>query len=133
MKPRYVFDTGVLALYFAGDRRVKQYFVKVFQGKAEGYISELNLAELYYKTIEKLGAQAAETRYMIIRKSKIKILPLNENITRTAAKLKHKYRDKLSLVDCYTLALAKEINATIITTDPAIKEVKETRTILISL
>ncbi|MEM0093461.1 MAG: hypothetical protein QW753_03735 [Thermofilum sp.] len=36
-KVKYVFDTGPLLLYFAGDERVGGFFEDVFRGEAEGY------------------------------------------------------------------------------------------------
>ena len=68
----YVFDTGALALHFAGGSRgekVKSYFDQVLSGKKEGYISEVTIAEYLpeawnrrslnpsqvYKTVENQG------------------------------------------------------------------------------
>jgi len=76
-------------------------------GKAEGYTCEINIAELYYKTCEKLGREAAEVRNASIRHSKISILPLDERLTHTAGGLKCIHRGKLSLADAYILAAAK--------------------------
>ena len=56
MKKKYVFDAGVISLYFAGREDVKTFFNKIFKGTAEGYICEVNLAEYYYKAIRKIGS-----------------------------------------------------------------------------
>jgi len=66
VESRYVIDAGILALYFAGDQRVKKYFNEIFQGVSEGYLCEVNLAEFYYKTAEKLGIDTADIRYEAI-------------------------------------------------------------------
>ena len=67
MKSKYIIDSGVLALYFAGDQRVKKYFDEIFRGSSEGYLCEINLAKFYYKSAEKLGIDAADVRYEAIR------------------------------------------------------------------
>ena len=54
---RYVIDAGVLFLYFIGDGRIKPYFDEVAQGEAQAYISDVNLAEYYYKMCEKLDGK----------------------------------------------------------------------------
>ena len=56
---------------FSGDRRIKRYFDEIFSGEAVGYILEINLAEFYYKTAEKLGLEIAEIRYKVIRNSEL--------------------------------------------------------------
>ncbi len=40
---------------FIGDERVKPYFDEIAKGRVQAYISDVNLAEYYYKTCEKLG------------------------------------------------------------------------------
>jgi len=133
LKPKYIFDAGVIALYFSGDRRIKPYFDEVFNGEAEGYITEINLAEFYYKTAEKLGIETANIRYKMIRKSEIKqILPKGE-VSRKAAELKLKYKDKLSLADCFLISQAEDLNAAIVTTDHNIKQIAKNRAIYIKI
>ena len=123
MKSRYIIDAGVLSLYFAGDKRVKKYFDMVFHGEAEGYILEINLAEFYYKTAEIMGLEVAEVRYRMIRASEFKQISASGDVTREAAKIKLKNKNKLSLADSFLIATAKAINALILTTDKAVKEV----------
>ncbi|MHA1595184.1 MAG: type II toxin-antitoxin system VapC family toxin [Candidatus Baldrarchaeia archaeon] len=122
---KYVIDAGVLTLYFVGDERVKPYISEVFSGSAIGMICQVNLAEYYYKTCQKLGKDVAKTRYHWILSSPIRIVPTNDNLTITAGNLKCKYRGLLSLADCYALALAILNNATLLTTDSGLKETQE--------
>jgi len=123
VESKYIIDAGVLALYFAGDQRVKKYFNEIFQGVSEGYLCEVNLAEFYYKTAEKLGINAADIRYEAIRVSPIKQIPVKDELTREAAKIKVKYRDKISLADAFLIALTYQVKGIALTTDPAIKEI----------
>lgn len=129
---KLAFDAGALSLYYAGDKRIKSYFDSVFSKTKMGFVSEVNLAEFYYKTAEKFGLQTAETRYRLTRGSLIIVAP-DEMITRDAAKLKLKCHDKLSLADCFAISTAINNQCTLITTDTKIKQVKEVTTVYLSL
>ena len=130
---RYLFDAGALSLFYAGDRRVKTYFDEVFSERSEGYVSEVNLAEFYYKTGEKLGLETAENWYLQIRRSDVKVVAPNENTTRKAARLKIKHDGKLSLADCFALATTSNLDASIVTTDSRIKKAGEAPTLYIEI
>jgi len=119
---RYTFDTGPLFLYFGEDVRVKKLLDAARTGKVEGSTCEPNLAELYYKTCEKLGREIARIRYLSVRRSGLTVFAPNERLSRSAGELKCKHRGKLSLVDAYVLAVAMEERATLITSDPRISE-----------
>ena len=133
MKNRYIFDAGALALYFAGNDKVKDYFNKVFDMEVEGFILEINLAEFYYKTAEVLGLEVAEIRYRMIRNSELKQLSAVDEVTRKAAIVKLRNKNKLSLADSFLIAEAEDLDARIITTDKSIKEVATNRTIYIKI
>ncbi|PUA34376.1 MAG: hypothetical protein B9J98_00600 [Candidatus Terraquivivens tikiterensis] len=122
---RYVVDAGVLFLLFIGDERVKPYFDEVARGQAQAYISDINLAEYYYKTCEKLGKEIAELRYHQIRASDIVPVATDEGLTWKAGEKKCKYKGKLSLADCFSLALSELKKATLLITDNELAKVKE--------
>ncbi len=130
-RSRLIFDTGPLFLYFAGDSRVKEMFHEVMSGKIEGYTSEVNIAEFYYKTCEKFGREVAELRHTSIRHSEISILTIDEKLTRIAGGLKCIHKGRLSLADAYIVAVGKMIGGTLITTDPRIVELKLIQTRLL--
>lgn len=121
----YVIDAGVLSLYFAGDKRVEKYFYEIDEGKAKGLLCDVNLAEYYYKTCEKLGKEIAEIRFYQIRGSAIKVVPTTEELVKKAGEKKCKHRKKLSLADCFVLALAELEHAIILTTDPELEKLKD--------
>lgn len=122
-RSKYVIDAGVLALYFAGERSVKKYFDEILRGAATGYLCEVNLAEFFYKTAEKLGLDVAEVRYEAIRNSPIIQVPAEGELTREAARVKAKHRRRTSLADAYLIAVARQVNGLVLTTDSAIKEI----------
>ncbi len=57
-----------------------------------------------------------------IRETMTAIHPAEEILTREAASLKCRYRGKISIVDSYILAVSKEHNCRLITTDPILRE-----------
>jgi len=132
-KDKLVFDTGLLLLYFAEDDRAKGFFNEVIGDKAEGYTCEINIAELYYKTCEKFGREAAEVRNASIRNSKISILPLDEQLTHAAGGLKCIHKGKLSVTDAYILMATKMLGGTLVTTDPRLVELKIVQAKLIEI
>jgi len=123
---KYVIDTGVLFLHLIDDERVRPYFKEINEGRAKAFICDVNLAEYYYKTCEKLGREVADVRYNQIR---VLINPVstNQDLTREAGKIKCKYRDKLSLADCFALALSKIKGAILLTTDSDLAEIKKVK------
>jgi predicted nucleic acid-binding protein len=126
VKPSLVLDAGVLSLHFAGDPRVKEYFDSVGEERTVGFVSEVNLAEYYYKTCQKLGRDAADSRYYMLRASKL-LMAEHESLTRLAALEKCRQRLDLSLADCFALALAKREKALLLTTDRELRKTKEVR------
>jgi len=120
-------------LYFAEDERVKKLFNEVAADRAEGWTCETNLAEFYYKTCEKFGREVAELRHTSIRHSKISVLVIDKRLTRIAGNLKCTHKGKISLADAYTVATAKTLGATLITTDSRLAELKLQQTKLLDI
>ncbi len=124
---KYVVDADVLSLYFAGDKRVEKYFYEIDERKAKGLLCDVNLAEYYYKTCEKLGKEVAEIRFYQVRGSAMTIVPTSEELVRRAGEKKCKYSKELSLADCFVLALAELEHAVILTTDPELEKLREVK------
>jgi len=133
LRKRYVLDAGVLALYFAGRRDARRFIDDAYAERAEAYMLEINLAEFLYNYARVFGWEAALTRHSMIRASPIRIVGVDEELTVQAAKLKLRHYSRLSLADCYLLALAKKLGATVVTTDHAVREAGEARVILLRL
>ena len=81
----YLFDTGLLYLFYEGELKVKPYFDRVFSSRAVGYMSEVNLAEFYYKAALKKGVDTVDIWFRQIRQSPFKIVASDIEITRRAA------------------------------------------------
>jgi predicted nucleic acid-binding protein len=126
VKPRLVLDSGVLSLHFAGDSRLREFFDQISEENSTGLVSEVNLAEYFYKTCQKLGKETADSRYHMLRASKLLIVN-DEQLTRLAGLEKCRQRLDLSLADCFALALAKRESATLLTTDTELNKTKEAK------
>lgn len=126
---RYVLDAGVLPLYFAGQKKARNYIEEIYDKRAEAYMSEVNVAEFLYNYARVFGWEAAMAKHSLLRNSPIAFVGVDEGLTLEAARLKHRY--ELSLADCYLIALARRKRATIITTDRGVKEVDEVPTVLL--
>ena len=126
---RVCLDTGIFELHFLDDRRVREIIRRIETGSLEGHTGELNLAELYYKTCEKLGSEVADIRNLAIRKSAIRIHPASRELTPQAASIKCKYRSQISLADAYTMATSMMNKCRLATTDPLLKEIDAIPTI----
>ncbi len=121
----YVYDAGALSLLLAGDSRLKGFVAEVSRGHATAHTSAVNLAELYYKTGQKLGMETAETWFVRITNSNLKVEDADPELAREAGTYKIHYRQTLSLADCFAVAETARRRAVLLTTDEDLKQVKE--------
>lgn len=124
MNERLVVDAGVLALHFTDHSGVRQYFDAMIAGRSAGLISSFNLAEFYYKTCQKLGKQTADTWYFQVKNSELSVIH-REELVRVAGLEKCRQSPRLSLADCFALALAKAEHALLVTTDSELAKAKD--------
>lgn len=120
---RYLIDAGFLALHYSGSDETKPYFDKILSNKASGFVSEVNLAEFYYKTGQQKGLDTAEIWYLQVRQAGFQIVPPDEDITRDAATWKVK-RNDISLADCFALATLEKCAEVLLTTDSVLSKIK---------
>lgn len=120
----FVFDTGALYLYFAGEKNLRQLFQDIERGFSDGFTSEQNAAELYYKTCENLGRDTALIRYKSLRESSLNVMAPDDGLSLSAGQIKCAHRSRLSLVDAYVISLTKRVRGTLYTTDPRIRDLK---------
>jgi predicted nucleic acid-binding protein len=117
-------DAGCLTLHFLADPRIRRFFDDIEDGTRPGYASSVNLSEFYYKTCQKLGKPTADLRYVQIRRTRLKVVETDEELTRAAGLEKCRQPQKLSLADCHALSLAKRFRATLLTTDKELARAK---------
>ena len=122
---KYVVDTGVLSLFYAGDERVRPFFGRIQAGRASGYMSSVNLAEFYYKACQKLGKETATVRFHQ-SKTILEAVETDGELAMAAGLNKCRYGD-LSLADAFAAALAERLGGTLLTTDEAMLKVAGVR------
>jgi uncharacterized protein len=125
MNKKVVFDTGALSLHFADHPGVREFFDSVFGRRSVGLISSFNLAEFYYKTCQKLGKQTADARYFQLQESEEFSIIYSDDLVRAAGLEKCQGSARLSLADCFALALTKKEKALLVTTDSELARVKD--------
>ena len=111
-----VFDTqALLVLYLdeKGAEHVMRLLKQVLDGKIKGYMSVVNLAELYY-ILSRKSRKVADEKERNIRSFGIKIVPVKDDVLwKEAATLKANH--SLSLADALAAATAKTLKSKLVT------------------
>jgi uncharacterized protein len=112
-----VFDSqSLLKLYLgeSGSERVVVLLREVLEGKVEGRINIVNLAEVYY-ILRRKSKQAAEEKEESLKTYGVKVIPVNpdSSLWKRAASLKADH--SMSLADAFAAATALELNSRLVT------------------
>jgi predicted nucleic acid-binding protein len=117
-----VFDTGVLALLYADKERIQPAIGPIDDGRAEGLVSSVNLAEFFYKTCQRVGR---DTAILWSRQLSERLRVVHTDLALSLAAGLEKCRNtKLSLADSFALALTRGVKGTLLTTDRELKNEK---------
>src|SRR5258705_13509532 len=115
---RIVFDSFALIAFFRkepGYELVRDMLVKISNDETEGYITTINIGEIYYMICRKSNAKNAEEAIHALLHFPVHIIEADLKLTLEAAKLKAKY--SISYADAFAAALAINKKATLITGD----------------
>jgi ribonuclease VapC len=115
---KLVFDSYALIAFFKqepGYEFVRELLVKIANDESEGYITTVNVGELYYMTARKSSQKNAEIVLDALLKFPLHIVDADLSLSLAAAKLKAKY--SLSYADAFAAALTITRKATLITGD----------------
>jgi len=127
---RILFDSHAL-LKFSQDEegadKVEQFLLSSLNRKLKAYLSEINLGEIYYISIRRLGLESAKLYLEQLLDLPIAIISPSSEIIRKAAEIKAQYA--ISYADCFAVATALKYSASIITGDPEFKKVDHIVTI----
>ncbi len=127
---RILFDSHAL-LKFSQDEegadKVEQFLLYSLNRKLKAYLSEINLGEIYYISIRRLGLESAKLYLEQLLDLPIDIVSPSSEIIRGAAEIKDQYA--ISYADCFAAATALKYSASIITGDPEFKKVDHIVTI----
>ena len=113
-----VFDSYALIALFrqeAGHELVRDLLVKMADDETQGYISAINVGEIYYMITRKSNARNAETAIAAVRQMPIDIIEPDLKMCLEAAGIKAKY--SLSYADAFAAALTINKKAVLVTGD----------------
>jgi predicted nucleic acid-binding protein len=119
MKKRFVLDACALIAFLndeEGADEVEKILQIAKQEKAQIFINQLNLLEVYYGVYREDGKEVAEEILSAVSKIPIKIIErINDAILKEAGRLKATY--KISIADAVAVAQSKTKLALLVTAD----------------
>jgi predicted nucleic acid-binding protein len=126
MTKSVIFDSFALIAYFrneTGTDYISELFSELALGNLEGYVSTINVGEVYYMIHRKSNATSAEKALEIIQTLPVEIVDADWAATYEAAKLKSKYR--ISYADAFAAALTIQMKGTLVTGDNEFNSLKK--------
>ena len=117
--PRFVLDACALIAYLndeEGAALVETRLHEATAGKASVFISAVNVCEVYYDCLRVKGQEEAKQLLEEILKLPVTILRIIDNATLEAAG-RLKVDENVSLADAFALAVAKNMNARVLSSD----------------
>ena len=118
-----LFDSYAILKFYQdedGADKVEKLLISSRQGDVQAFMSEINLGEVYYLTIRRLGLESAKEYLERFFELSIQIVSPSSDIILSAAEIKAEYA--ISYADCFAVATALKVNASIITGDPEFKK-----------
>jgi len=113
-----VFDSFAILSFLKGEPgsdRVREYLLKVKSRDVAGYLSAVNLCEVYYVAMREKGHEQAHMLATSLRDWGLKIVPADEDMATRAGWFKAQY--SLALADAFAAATSQEVGACLLTGD----------------
>jgi predicted nucleic acid-binding protein len=123
---KYVFDSYSLLAFLEdepGADLVERVLRDILKGRAKGFLSVINLGEIYYITLREQGKEEAEGVIELLASYPLRLIDADWSLTREAAVLKGKYR--VAYADCFAAALGRKNKAAVLTGDPEFKQMEK--------
>jgi predicted nucleic acid-binding protein len=92
---------------------------QIFVGEATGFISTINVGEIFYMFCRKANINIAESAIVYLKQFPIQIIDADLEFSLAAAKIKAKY--SISYADAFAVALTINKKATLLTGDAKFK------------
>ena len=122
---RYVLDTFAYVAYELGEPegpRVRTILQACSRGETDLHMCAVNVTEVAYSLRRRVGDERAATPFLRLFSSGITIHDATLDLCLAAADLK---RPGISLGDAFAAALARKLDATLLTGDPEFKRLKD--------
>ncbi len=105
----------------AGAERVEELLRAAEEGHVRAYVNEINLGEVYYITVRRMGVEPARRFLEQFCTLAVDRVAASWQIIESAAELKA--RHALSYADCFAAATELKYEASVVTGDPEFKKV----------
>ena len=125
MTKSILFDSFAILKYYqdeTGAEKVENLLRSAQRDLLKAFMSEINLGEVYYITIRRIGLESAKENLERLLNLPIKIIAPSSELIMKAAEIKAQYT--ISYADCFAAATAEQLSASIITGDPEFKKVE---------
>jgi len=122
----YVFDSYALLAFLKnepGAAFVQDVIARISKGRAKGYVSAVNVAELFYILSRRKSEEEAMTFLRSLSSWKIQTVAADEELAVLAGRVKAGH--SVSLADAFCVAVAQLKGAIVITGDPEFKSIKD--------
>jgi predicted nucleic acid-binding protein len=120
-----LFDSHAILKYSQDEKGadiVEGLLHKAETGSIYGYMSEINLGEVYYQTIRKIGLESAQAYIEQLTQLPFEIIAPSREIIMKASEIKAQHA--ISFADCFAVATALQFSAAVVTGDPEFKKVE---------
>ena len=105
-----------------GYQKVKSLLIACREESALGYMNQINLGEVYYKTIRAIELEEAQKFLENFLRLPLSIILPDSELIWKASEIKAEYA--ISYADCFAAATAIRYKATILTGDPEFKKIE---------
>jgi len=120
-----VFDAHALLKFLQdedGADKIEKFLLSSRKGDLNAFMSEINLGEVYYKTIRRVGLESARNHLEYFFELPIQIIAPSSDIILSASEIKAEHA--ISYADCFAVATALKVAESIVTGDPEFKKVE---------
>jgi ribonuclease VapC len=120
-----LFDSFAILKYYqdeTGAEKVENLLRSAQRDLLKAFMSEINLGEVYYLTIRRIGLEPAKENLERLLNLPITIISPSSELIMRAAEVKAEYA--ISYADCFAVATAEQLSASIITGDPDFKKIE---------
>lgn len=121
----FVLDAFALISLFANEStaaRVEGLLERATDGRCRLAISTVNLGEVMYTIERRRGRATAADALRRVEQLPVRVVPADINLALEAARLKAE--SGMGYLDCFVAALARQLDAAVVTGDPDFKEVE---------
>jgi ribonuclease VapC len=113
---RYVLDSFAILAWYRREESALHVQQLIDSQQHQRWMTVVNLGEVYYRTAREAGMNAALEALDMVERLPIEFIDADRTLTLMAASIKARFA--LAYADCFAAALARRIDAAVVTGDP---------------